>query len=78
MPRQGRGAGNAIARSHRNSLARPTQTRRDPYAIASQEFGGALARLRTLINTDLRRLQEALHEAGAPLTPGLLADWKSK
>ena len=67
-----------IAGSHRNSLARPTQTKRDTYAIASQDFGSELGRLRALIDTDLRRLQEALHEAGAPWTPGLLPDWKEK
>jgi hypothetical protein len=46
--------------------------------MASQEFRSALGRLRTLIDTDLRRLQEALHEAGAPWTPGLLPDWKER
>jgi photosystem II stability/assembly factor-like uncharacterized protein len=67
-----------IVGSHRNSLARPTQTQRDAYDISSQDFKGALGRLRTLIDTDLRRLQEALHEAGAPWTPGLLPDWKDR
>jgi hypothetical protein len=47
-------------------------------AIASEEFKGTLARLRTLIDTDVRRLQEAMHEAGAPWIPGLLPDWKGK
>jgi hypothetical protein len=61
-----------IVGSHRNSLARPTQTQRDAYAIASGEFESVLGRLRTLIDTDLRRLQEALHATGAPWTPGLL------
>jgi photosystem II stability/assembly factor-like uncharacterized protein len=69
---------NYIAGSHRNSLARPTQTQRDAYAIASAEFGSTLGRLRTLIDVDLRRLQEALHEGGAPWTPGQLPDWKEK
>jgi photosystem II stability/assembly factor-like uncharacterized protein len=67
-----------IVGSQRNSLARPTQTQRDAYAIASGEFGSVLGQLRTLITTDLRRLQEALHEAGAPATPGLLPDWKER
>src|SRR5262249_8901679 len=60
------------ASSHRNSLARPTQTQRDAYAIANAEFQGVLGRLRTLIDTDLRQLQEAMQEAGAPWLPGLL------
>jgi hypothetical protein len=67
-----------VAGFHRNSLARPTQTQRAAYVIASQEFGSTLGRLRALIDTDLRRLQEALHEAGAPWTPGLLPDCKDK
>lgn len=67
-----------IVGSHRNSLARPTQTQRDSYEIASAEFRRELARLRALIDTDLRRLQEALHEAGAPWVPGVLPDWKEK
>ncbi len=67
-----------IVRSQRNSLARPTQTQRDAYDLASKEFQSVLGHLRTLINADLRKLQEALHEAGAPWTPGLLPDWKEK
>jgi len=67
-----------IVGSHRNSLARPTQTERDSYDIASKEFKSELGRLRTLIDTDLRKLQEALHQAGAPWTPGLLPDWKER
>jgi hypothetical protein len=67
-----------IVGSQRNSLARPTQTQRDAYAIANAEFEGVLGRMRTLIETDLRRLQEALRDAGAPWTPGLLHDWKGK
>jgi photosystem II stability/assembly factor-like uncharacterized protein len=67
-----------IVGSHRNSLARPTQTQRDAFEIASAAFGGTLGRLRTLIETDLRRLQEAMDEAGAPWTPGLLPEWKER
>jgi hypothetical protein len=67
-----------IVRSQRNSLSRPTQTQREAYDLASKEFQSVLGHLRTLINGDLRKLQEALHEAGAPWTPGLLPDWKEK
>ncbi|MBI3411325.1 MAG: glycosyl hydrolase [Planctomycetes bacterium] len=67
-----------IVSGHRNSLARPTQTQRDSYDIASKDFARELARLRTLIESDLRRLQEALHEGGAPWIPGLLPAWKEK
>jgi photosystem II stability/assembly factor-like uncharacterized protein len=67
-----------IASSHRSSLARPTQTERDSYEIASAEFSAELARLRTLIDGDLRRLQEALNEGGAPWVPGSLPAWKKE
>jgi hypothetical protein len=60
-----------IVGSHRNSLARPTQTQRDAYTIAREEFKGTLGRLRTLIDTDLWRLQGAIHEAWARWIPGL-------
>ena len=43
-----------IIGSQRNSLARPTQTQRDAYAIASEKFRNVLGRLRTLI--DARRM----------------------
>jgi hypothetical protein len=56
---------NYLAGSHRNSLASPTRTRRDAHAIANAEFRGVLGRLRALIETDMRRLKEALREAGA-------------
>ena len=45
---------------------------------AAMAFGRELARLRTLIDTDLRRLQDAMHAAGAPWTPGALPEWKGK
>ncbi|MCI0464433.1 MAG: hypothetical protein L0Z62_46460, partial [Gemmataceae bacterium] len=69
---------NYIVRSQRYSLARPTQTQRDAYEIASAEFTEQLGRLRTLIEKDLRALERALEEAGAPYTPGRLPEWKGK
>ena len=69
---------NYIARTQRYALARPTQTQRAAYAIADEEFTRELGRLRRLIETDLRRLQEALEEAGAPWTPGRLPEWKGE
>ena len=65
-------------RRGRSPNPRPTQTQREAYAHASKEFKGTLARLRTLIETDLRRLKEAMHEAGAPWIPGLIPDWERK
>jgi photosystem II stability/assembly factor-like uncharacterized protein len=67
-----------IVDTQRLSLARPTQTQQDAYRIASEEFAQELAKLRTLIDVDLKNLEKALDGAGAPYTPGRLPDWKDK
>jgi len=64
-----------VVDSQRFSLARPTKTQRESYQIASEEFAGELAKLRALIDVDLRSLERALDAAGAPWTPGRLPDW---
>ena len=69
---------NSIVDAERLSLSRPTSTQREEYAIASQEFVTELAKLRTLINVDLRAVEKALDLAGAPWTPGRLPEWKEK
>jgi photosystem II stability/assembly factor-like uncharacterized protein len=60
------------------ALAKPTQTDRDSYTIASQEFTETLGKLRTLMQVDLKALEKELDEAGAPWTPGRLPEWKEK
>ncbi len=67
-----------IVDEQRFSLARPTQMQREGYAVANQEFGEELAKLRTLIDVDLKKLEKALDAAGAPFTPGRLPEWKDK
>jgi photosystem II stability/assembly factor-like uncharacterized protein len=53
----------------------PTQTQRDQLATASQLFAEELPKLRTLVEVDLKRLENAAEKAGAPWTPGRLPDW---
>jgi photosystem II stability/assembly factor-like uncharacterized protein len=48
----------------------PTQTQRQSYQIAVEEMGEASTELDRLIETDLRGLEEAMEQAGAPWTPG--------
>ncbi len=60
------------------ALARPTGTQQEAYRIASEEFGEELAKLRRLIDVDLKGLEKVLDEAGAPFTPGRLPEWKDK
>lgn len=67
-----------IVSDQRMSTSRPTQTHIDSYSVAAQEFAQELAKLRTLIETDLAKLEKALEAAGAPWTPGRLPDWKDQ
>ncbi len=60
------------------STAPPTQTHLDSYKIASEEFTEELNKLRTLLEVDVKNLEKALDEAGAPWTPGRFPNWKDK
>jgi photosystem II stability/assembly factor-like uncharacterized protein len=67
-----------IAGRARMAAARPTQTQIDQYNIAADEFKPVLAKLRTLVEQDLVRLERAAEAAGAPWTPGRLPDWNDR
>ncbi len=67
-----------IVEEERLSLSLPTQTHRESYRIASEEFAHELSRLRKLMDVDLKELEAALNLAGAPGTPGRLPDWKDR
>jgi photosystem II stability/assembly factor-like uncharacterized protein len=54
----------------------PTQTMRDAYTVAGEEFVGVLAKLHTLVEIDLKHLDETMEKIGAPWTPGRVPDWK--
>ncbi|MEO8501745.1 MAG: glycosyl hydrolase, partial [Vicinamibacteria bacterium] len=58
-----------------NSTSAPTGTQRDGYDIAAKLFGETLGRLRGLIETDLRGIEDRAEAAGAPWTPGRLPRW---
>lgn len=53
----------------------PTQTQRDAYRFAGEEFAPLLADLTKLIETDLPALEAKLEAAGAPWTPGRVPKW---
>jgi photosystem II stability/assembly factor-like uncharacterized protein len=63
-----------IAGDQRQSSSRPTRTADEQYEIASELFSVELARLRTLVQTDLPALEKAAEAAGAPPTPGHLPE----
>ena len=56
----------------------PTGTSVDAYAVASDEFEVQLAALKTLVEKDLRGLEERMEKQGAPYTPGRVPDWKKE
>ncbi len=65
-----------IVSDQRMSTSAPTQTQKDHYAAAAQEFEQVLSRLRPLIESDLAKLEKAMEAAGAPWTPGRIPEWK--
>jgi photosystem II stability/assembly factor-like uncharacterized protein len=68
----------AIVQRIRLSALRPTQSQQDQYAIAAEEFKATLAKLRTLVEVDLAKLDKTLDTAGAPWSAGRLPVWQDK
>jgi photosystem II stability/assembly factor-like uncharacterized protein len=65
-----------IVSGHWDATSAPTATHRRNYEILTQEFPPVLAKLRTLVLTDLKRLEDQADASGAPWTPGRVPDWK--
>ena len=65
----------AIVASHWSATVAPTGTNRQAYAVAADAFEKQLATLRTLLDGDLRALEQKLEQAGAPWTPGRVPTW---
>jgi hypothetical protein len=65
----------AIVATQWSTTVAPTGTSREAYATAADAFEKQLATLRTLVDTDLRVLEEAMEKAGAPWTPGRVPTW---
>ena len=55
-----------------NSTSGPTKTHVDSYNIALEEFKPILQEAKTIIEQDMKALNKALVNAGAPYTPGTL------
>jgi photosystem II stability/assembly factor-like uncharacterized protein len=64
-----------IVSGHWRSTSMPTETHRNNYATAAAAFGPVLENLRTLVETDLKALDERLEALGAPYTPGRVPRW---
>ncbi len=61
---------NHVVGNERFSLSRPTQSDEDSYKIAREELTEVITNLRSLLEKDLKPLEKALDDAGAPWTPG--------
>jgi hypothetical protein len=69
---------NAIVQRIRLSALRPTQSQQEQYNIAAEEFKVALAKLKTLTEVDLAKLDKTLETVGAPWTAGRVPVWQDK
>jgi photosystem II stability/assembly factor-like uncharacterized protein len=69
---------NGIMEGERFSLQKPTQTHVDAYNIAAAEFTDQLAKLHTLVDVDLAKLEKDMEAAGAPWTSGQVPEWTEK
>jgi len=54
----------------------PTQTQKDAYRIAGEEFSAALNKLKSIVEVDIKDLNKELDRLGSPWTPGRIPDWK--
>jgi len=54
----------------------PTATMKEQLQIAGEEFEKALADLRTIVDKDIKALEQKLEAAGAPYTPGRMPELK--
>ena len=67
---------NNVMEGERFSIARPTQTHIEAYNIAADEFAAQLAKLKTLVEVDMAKLEKDMESAGAPWTPGRIPEWQ--
>ena len=60
-----------------SSTSAPTQSLRDGYNVAKEEFKPLLLQLKTLQEVDVKELESEMEKYGAPWTPGrTVPDWK--
>jgi predicted ribosome quality control (RQC) complex YloA/Tae2 family protein len=67
---------NEIAGSVWSSSSAPTETQRESYKVASEEFDGILSQVQKLLEVDVKNLEQQMEKYGAPWTPGRVPDWK--
>ena len=65
-----------IAGAQRFATSKPTQSQRNEYKLAADEFTPELNKLRQIVEVELPKLEKQLEAIGAPYTPGRMPDWK--
>ncbi len=53
----------------------PTESYKQNYQIASEEFKPVLERLKVLVEIDVKNLEREMEKLGSPWTPGRFPDW---
>jgi photosystem II stability/assembly factor-like uncharacterized protein len=66
---------NELAWGTWNTTSAPTQTQKDEYKYASEEFEPLLSKLQTLLEVDVPNLEAQMELYGAPWTPGRVPGW---
>jgi hypothetical protein len=56
----------------------PTQTQRDSYKTASEEFEPLLDHIKRLLEVDLKNLESDMERHAAPWTPGRVPGWNKE
>lgn len=54
----------------------PTESYKQNYQIASDEFKPVIERLKALVEIDVKNLEREMEKLGAPWTPGRFPDWR--
>ncbi|HRN27459.1 MAG TPA: glycosyl hydrolase [Ignavibacteriaceae bacterium] len=59
-----------------STTSAPTESYKQNYQIASEEFKPILERLKRLVEVDLKNLENEMDKLNSPWTPGRVPDWK--
>jgi photosystem II stability/assembly factor-like uncharacterized protein len=65
-----------VVYGHWTATSGATETHRQSYAVAAEVFAPVLEQLRTLVEVDLKALNDRLEAIGAPWTPGRVPRWE--
>jgi hypothetical protein len=61
-----------------STTSAPTTTQQNVYKVATEEFDPLLAKLKNLLEVDLKNLEYEMERYGAPWTPGRVPGWNKE